>query len=147
MKTQQKIEEIINEAVTEKTFSLEIIAKIQDLKEEFNALTRQSEIDLENAKESRKQIENLTIKLSEKSTLLSAYELREEELTTWEKERAVKDVELKFQTSRANEIKELFGIVFRNPIVRETVYRNTAGNSNNNWNPENETTEKTTSLE
>lgn len=146
MNYQEKISTIVEEALTEKTFSLEIITKIKALKDVFESVTNQN-VELE------KQVtffQGANATLSTENTKViaqnEAYKSREVELAKKEKEADKKEYELAFQTKRGNEIKELFGIVFKNPTTQSMILRNTSGqdlNGNYRSGNENETVTKT----
>ena len=147
MNYQDKISTIVEEALTEKTFNLEIITKIKALKDDFETVTKENE-DLE------KQVtffQNANDVLSVENTQViaenTAYKAREDALATKEKAADKQAYELEFQTKRAVEIRELFGIVFRNPTVQTSVMRNTQKPVENgsclNYVSESETTTET----
>ena len=121
---QQKIEEIVSQAVTEKTFSLEIIEKIRSLKETSDAEIKKTEQLTKINDEIRIRNVNLDSEVRELTKKLTDFETRETEIAVKEKQLDRKDYELTFQINRANEIKELFSIVFKNPIIKEIAHRN-----------------------
>ena len=113
----KKIEEILDQALTEKTFSLDIINKIKELKDGFEAaskLTDSLNLQLDDTRKTldatRKDKDVLALKLN-------AYENREKDIITKEKELAKNLYELDFQKKRADELKELVSLVFRNPRI------------------------------
>ena len=124
MDYKDKISDIVEEALTEKTFSLEIVTKIKTLKDDFEKLTvtnegqgrRITDLEMEN-----KSIHAINEKLLAEN---NAYKAREDELEKKEKAADKVIYELEFQKKRGDEIKELFGVVFKNPVVRETAYKN-----------------------
>jgi len=142
-KYQQKIDEVLTQALTEKTFSLEIIEKIKSLKDGFEANTKLVDELSERLKFTTKQNEELRTTISDTNSKLDAYIKRESEIKTKEIALDKTNYELDFQKNRANEIKELMMIVFKNPVVRSNVYRN--GNNGNDY--VNETVSTTTEQE
>lgn len=127
----QKIEEVLTQALTEKTFSLEIIEKIKSLKDGFEASTKLVD-ELNNRLEFySKENNELKDNLSKTTEKLDKYIKREEVIK--DKESALKktEYELEFQTKRANEIKELMMIVFKNPVVRSSTFNNTYDSGSN----------------
>jgi organic radical activating enzyme len=121
----KQIEEIIETALTEKTFSLEIIEKIKSLRDGFaEAIEKNKELE-EDLRKLRAEHSVTVEKLSKTKLTLEECQIREAELVKREKEQDKKDYELEFQKKRAEEVKELFGIVFRNPTLKESVYKNT----------------------
>lgn len=134
-KYQQKIDEVLTQVLTEKTFSLEIIEKIKSLKDGFEANTELvNELD-ERLKFTTKQNEELRTNLSDTNSKLDAYIKRESEIKTKEIALDKTNYELDFQKKRADEIKELMMIVFKNPVVRSNVYK--SGNAGNDYTNEN----------
>lgn len=124
-KYQEKIEEVLTQALTEKTFSLEIIEKIKSLKDGFQA----NELLLEELHKRLEFVtkENVELKdnLSKTTDKLNKYIEREETIKTKESNQKKTEYELEFQKARANEIKELMMIVFKNPVVRSSTFNNT----------------------
>lgn len=122
MDYKKTIEEVLMTAVTEKTFSLEIIEKIKSLKDGFD---KSQDI----IKDLRKLIDNrnemLDVFEKDRDALalkVASYEARESDIATKEKTFEKNTYELSFQKSRADEIKDLFKIVFRNPTVQSSVF-------------------------
>ncbi len=119
----EKIEEILNETLTEKTFNLEIIGKIKTLKDDFQALQETNKKQEDLLTERYRQIEVLTGEKTKLTAKVEGFEKREHEISLKEKELDKNKYELEFQRNRAIEIKELFGIVFRNPVIKESAFR------------------------
>lgn len=139
MDYQVKIDEILTQAVTEKTFSLEIIEKIKSLRDAVNVMEVQSKLDKKTTDDLNKTLMDVRGNYSDISIKLEAYKKRETELATKEKVAERQDYALQFQKARADEIKEMFMHVFRNPtIVRSASHnRNTPIASNgyvSTWN-------------
>jgi len=122
-----KIEEVLTQALTEKTFSLEIIEKIKSLKDGFEA----SQLLLKTNTEVIDNLNKQIIILRKDQESLNEYKKRESEIKDKENSLAKKDYELEFQKNRANEIKELMTIVFRNPTILENSCRNYTDQSGN----------------
>ena len=122
MNYKDKIEEVITQALTEKTFSLEIIEKIKSLKDGFESAQENIKIQNLALESSNKTIEDLRLKNSELSTKVKLFEDREIAIASKEKVLEKTEYQLTFQTQRANEIKELFGTVFKNPTLQRSVF-------------------------
>jgi septal ring factor EnvC (AmiA/AmiB activator) len=130
MEYQNKIDEVITQVLTEKTFNLEIIEKIKLLKDDFeNAkqqITRLAEInsglykELDEHKEKCRTLDEEVQEFRKKSAEID------------KKERMLEknQYEIYFQTKRADEIKELFTIVFRNPVVQKSTFESVPLSSN-----------------
>lgn len=128
MKYIEKIEEVLTQALTEKTFSLEIIEKIKSLKDGFEAsekLVDELQTRLEFITKQNIEIQGNLNTTTEK---LNKYIEREKIISEKEASLAKTNYELEFQTKRANEIKELMMIVFKNPVVRSSTFNNTYDN-------------------
>jgi len=126
----EKIDEVLDQALTEKTFSLEIIEKIKSLHDGFASSQETIKQNNETIKLLNENATKANQEINKLSTLVSQYETREIELASKEKVAEKQAYELEYQKNRANEIKELFQIVFKNPVVRENVYKNLSGNNN-----------------
>lgn len=124
MNIEQEINKILDKAVIEKTFSLEAIDHIKNLRDEW---TKTMEINSRYG-DSVKRMGQEIIDLRAENSYLKNYQeavlKREEELLKKERVQEIVILQKEFSDRRANEIKEIFGIVFKNPIVRETVYKN-----------------------
>lgn len=144
-KYQEKIEEVITQALTEKTFSLEIIEKIKSLKDGFESSQKTIELMTLSAESSQKTIDELRTQNANLSSRVKSFEDRELDIKTKERELEKNKYELEFQQKRANEIKELFGIVFKNPVVQKSSfnshnkYENGFSNSSSSNSTETET--------
>lgn len=136
----KKIEEILAQTLTEKTFSLEIVDKIKTLKDDFESSQKLIDSLREKSLHNEKMITNLEERNTKLQELVNSYTIREKEISDKEKKLEKTNYELQFQTKRGDEIKELFGIVFKNPIVREGVYK--TGNNNNDYFNETKTVTK-----
>lgn len=118
-----KVDEILEQALTEKTFSLEIVEKIKALRDDFKTVSDKNEELTKSLNDKIVTITSLTNTNNSLNLELTAYKYRERAISDAEKKADKINYELVFQTQRANEIKELFGIVFKNPVVRENAYK------------------------
>ena len=120
----QKIDDIISEAITAKTFSLEIVEKIKSLRDDFGTeVTKNETLEKTNA-DLISGNNDLATQVSKLTAEVQTFKVRETSIAEKEKMLEKNEYELIFQKQRAEEIKQLFGIVFKNPTIRETVYRN-----------------------
>lgn len=129
---ENKINSIIEEAVTEKTFSLDIINKIKALRDDFSVISKSYELlkDVhERQSDSYKKITDEYNKLLER---VNSFEKRESELILREKQLDIQDLKLKHADEKYVITKELFGIVFKNPVVKEQAFKNTSTPLSNN---------------
>ena len=146
MEYTEKIQSIVEEALTEKTFSLEIITKIKALKDDFDGVSLELKLNKEALVQSNKFNTELMAKNEVLNTQNAGYKSREEALALKEKGAEKKEYELTYQTKRADEIKELFQIVFKNPVMQESVMKNgnvPNGNGSTAYTNENITSTKT----
>ena len=115
---QAKIQSIIEAAMTEQTFSLEIINRIKELNDGFISATKEIEV-LE--KKLQTVLENngtLNAQLCNANTKLRTFEERESKLIEREKSADRLEWERNSATSSKQEIKELVSMVFRNPVLK-----------------------------
>lgn len=115
-----KIEEVLTQALTEKTFSLEIIEKIKSLKDGFEA----NQLLIKNKDEQIVELKKIEVAYNEVCKKLEEYRKRENEIKDKENALAKTNYELEFQKNRANELKEVMMIAFRNPTLMENSSRN-----------------------
>ena len=133
MDYKDQIDQIITQALTDKTFSLEVIEKIRELKinvENLQSQNKELEKSLVATKEARDGYQN---KLLQTEKTLAEYKEREEAMYKAEKASDKLNYELEFQKQRANEIKELVGLVFRNPVLKRSEHGNRPIVDNNNY--------------
>ncbi len=130
--TSKQIEQIIDQAVTEKVFSLDIIEKIKGLKDDFEDAQDTIKVLQEQNKEHRENNKGLCDSnnalrdlLGKATATIDIWQAKEKHLDA--REKALYQVEMRaaYHEDRATEIKELFGIVFKNPVIKETVFKNT----------------------
>lgn len=117
---QKKISEIIEQVLTEKTFNLEIVEKIKRLREDVSFLTSEVERLNKEKEDLEKRNEDLSQKLADTEESLNSLKSKEKEILKREKNIEKMQYELEFQKARAEEIRQLFEIVFRNPTVLRT---------------------------
>lgn len=119
MEITKEIDDIIEKALVDKTFSLEVIEKIKELKERV--------IELDSVKEENKNLKkSLTTAETEigyKEGALENWNKREEELKTREAKVTESETKAASAETRLSDYKEMFGIVFRNPVLKETVFK------------------------
>lgn len=131
MDYKEKIEEVLTQVLTEKTFNIDVIEKIKSLKDGFESSTKlvdelKSRLDF-----ITKENTQLNQKNGELHIKLDTYIQRENDISDKEKNLAKTNYELEFQKKRADEIKELMMIVFKNPVVRKSSYNNVNDYGNN----------------
>ena len=125
--TLKKITTVIEEALITKTFSLEIIGRIKEIRDAHEKQAGELITAV-------KLNENLAINYNKEReradaavARLAGVEKRENDVTAREKSQDIKDVKNDFYKNWADKIEHLFGIVFKNPVVRESVYKNASG--------------------
>ena len=114
---QTAIDQLLQEAVTEKTFTLDIVDKIKRLKDDFASATKTIEDLRKEKQEACTESLNLQSKVYQLTDQQDGYDKRLADLVEREAQQERLAYELDFQRQRSTEIKELFGIVFRNPVV------------------------------
>lgn len=119
MSYQDDIQKILDQALTEKTFSLDVIDRIKALRDSCVSLEDVNKKATERIAWLEKESAEWKTKYDAANGVAAEWSKRSVEVMNREKVADLKEQELKFQTSRGNEIKEMFMHVFRNP----TVYR------------------------
>ena len=114
---QTAIDQLLQEAVTEKTFTLDIVDKIKRLKDDFASATKTIEDLRKEKQEMYVESVNLQSEVRRLTNQQDGYDKRLADLVEREARQERLAYELDFQRQRSTEIKELFGIVFRNPVV------------------------------
>lgn len=114
----KQIEAIIEQALTEKTFSLEIIGKIKELRDAHIEVVQKleaSEADREGWRNKYSDVSAENVRLEAK---VLEIEKREKDLAEREENQKLLQWERDSSIERRNEIKELVMMVFRNPIFK-----------------------------
>lgn len=117
MDYQKQIAEILDQALTEKSFSLEIIDKIKVLKDGFKESQDTNDYlsrRVENLETGNKELQGTVDNLRDRNKKL---EDASAAVDTERKAQEKVKYELEFQKQRANEMKEIVGMVFANPVV------------------------------
>ncbi len=126
-----KLKELLDGLVAEKSLSFEVLEQLRKVKTESEELAKNNFLLGENIKELDIRIQKLT----KENTILTT------EITQWKadeagivvRENAVRDIEHKNEIeklkathseSTLNQVKEIVGMVFKNTVVRETVNKN-----------------------
>ena len=124
MNYQTDIIDILDKALVEKTFDLEIVTKIKQLKDEHvTALERIKELEKERASYINIQ-SDLNRDLQQQKEALLVWRSKEKAIEEAEKGAEKLKYELQFQKDRGNEIKEMFMHVFRNPTIMRSKMTN-----------------------
>ena len=136
----EKINEVIESALTERTFSLEIIQKIKEIREELAEFR-------ETDKDQRERIASQIVSIDSLNAELSDFKAKETELKLMEVDllkrgRIIfeKETRAEFQKEKADLIERLFNTVFRNAEIRKDIFK-TAHITNNGYSstqPDNE---------
>lgn len=124
----EKLDAIVEEVVTEKTFSLEVVNRIKALKDEFEVLQnnhKKSQEDLKEEKKAhRETIEErdiLKLALEEFSKQLENMQKREKDVSVRELKQSLVEQRAEFSDRNTQNIYNLAALVFRNPtFVTET---------------------------
>jgi uncharacterized protein (DUF3084 family) len=119
MNYQQDINNIIEKALTEKTFTLEIIDEIKKLRELPEKL-EQASVQIDSLLKERAELQALNSTLSSQK---SNVEEREKAVALKERELEIKEIKSTFAETRLNDYKSMFDLVFRNTQVRENIYK------------------------
>jgi predicted RNase H-like nuclease (RuvC/YqgF family) len=114
----EEIDSILHKAVTEKTFTLEIVEQIKELRKLPELVTEQNTKILELEKKNSDQ-HNIIAKLE-----LDEANIKAREKAVAEKERAIelKEIEFKWKDNLLNEYKNVMTLVFRNQTIRQNKF-------------------------
>lgn len=126
MTFQEEVNKLIEKALVEKTFSLEIVEQIKKMRDDYISM----EASLKSSKENNDNLFKRNQELETENTTLKARDVnvssREKVVKEKEDKQALEELKLQNAIESKKEIKELFGIVFKNPVVRSNVYKNTS---------------------
>lgn len=125
-----KINEIIDDILVNKTFSLETVDKIKSIKDRTVLLEKHNLQLLEDKEKKDEEISRLNSIVEELSDFKRNAIKVENDIIEREKSLYKKEVEASFQKEKATLIKELFDTVFRNTEVRKNIYKQTQVVSN-----------------
>lgn len=121
----EEINKLVDDLIVEKTFSLEIVEKIKKMRDDFLAMEEKEK----QTSERNSELTTQNSKLVEENNRLKAHDEgvtnREKVVAEKEAKQALQDLKLEHAVDKHKEMKELLGIVFKNPVVRETAYKNT----------------------
>lgn len=127
MDYKEKIDKIVEEALSDKTFSLEVVQRIKQLKDDLESLEAEKEKLTEKLELSDKnyhEVKALLAKKTEEHDVLSQtveeWEKREEGLIKRETKVELVEQRANMEAASRTEIKELVGLLFKNPVVRKT---------------------------
>ncbi len=126
----EKLKELIDGLVTEKSLSFEVLEQVRKVKETSDELIKTNTIQGEQLLEFGKKEKNLLEEISILSKEISGWKVRESSLI--EREKAVLDIEheneieklkAKHSSDTLKEVKEVVGMVFKNTVLRESVIK------------------------
>lgn len=127
-----KLQNIIDGLVAEKSLSFDVLDQLKSVKDESTRLQEKSKetSDLLNSCKNEIETKRLSIvDLESKNKVLIekivAYEKREDELKHFEHQKELFSVREQSALNRLNDVKEVFSIVFKNTITRESVTKST----------------------
>jgi hypothetical protein len=122
-----ELQAIIDQAITEKTFSLEVIDRIKEMKDSISALESNLEVAQETIKARDARITELNNSLFEANgrllateELLDGWKKREADVVKREIDQRLVDNERMFQTRRGDEMKEIVMAMCKNPTFVQT---------------------------
>jgi chromosome segregation ATPase len=130
---QKKIDAIVEEALTEKTFSLEVVQKIKALKDDLADLQEANnkwredfndqKITLGKETSERLRLEERVEKLQQD---IEGWESREDNLIKREISQSLLDLRANMNEQFYHELKDLVGIIFKNPVTIKQVNKQEA---------------------
>lgn len=132
MDYKKQIDVILEGALQEKTFSLEAVEKIKELRDKFLETELELKSMCETADARYKENTRLDGVISKLREEIKVFTEKEEQVARYLIEKDKLEYQLEGQRSRADEIKEMFGIVFKNPVMLKSVTGNKGHLDNNN---------------
>lgn len=114
----KEIDDILHKAVTEKTFTLEIVEQIKELRK-LPELVEQKDDQIASL---NKLVQELTL---DKNTLLNQktnVEVKEKTLNEKERALELKEVEFRWKDNLLSEYKNMMSLVFRNQTIRQNKF-------------------------
>lgn len=120
----KKVNDVIEEALTEKTFNLEIVGKIKEIRDEITRLQGENERLVKDQKDKGDLIVALNNRNNQLSEREQGFDKREEALYASEKELYKKEQTAANETAKLNLAVDLFKTVFRNTEVRSEMFKN-----------------------
>jgi len=124
----KEINSIIERALTEKTFNLEIIEEIKKLRELPGMIEEANKRIEVLVKENTEIFSQLNVFKGKEADLVK----REEEITKRERAQELTDVKNQSKDLILKEYKDVMNLVFRNTTVRENIYSNKQVQVSNN---------------
>jgi hypothetical protein len=119
--SEQKMQQVIEEILTTKTFNLDIVGKIKEMREEMIADKKTIE-ELRKYKEEYLKINHeLIAKNNEQAIALKRWQELSDSMGKEAKENDKIRYEKDFQVKRADEIRSILDLIFHNSIIRERV--------------------------
>lgn len=120
----QKLTEMIDALVAEKTFSLDGVKAIEALRVSAEGLQKKLASAIEQSDSYLKGREEMTALAASRAAEVASWQTREAAIS--KRELAMTELEKRSAVSdaRAETVKECFGLVFRNAVVSETAMRN-----------------------
>jgi len=119
---QQKLTEMIDALVTEKTFSLAGVQAIEALRAKADGLEKMVESVTKERDSYSTQRDLANKAANEKTAVIEGWMKRETDIVTREKTMTAKDQEAAVSKARADTFAECFGMVFRNIEVRREMF-------------------------
>jgi len=120
----EEVDKVIESALIEKTFNLDIIGKIKELRDELLRLQESNEILKKDIDEKNNLITGLNNRNNSLSDECEKFKTREKLLNESEKELYKKEQTALNESSKLTLVVDLFKIVFRNTEVRSEMFKN-----------------------
>jgi len=117
-----KLTELIESLIEEKTFSLEGVKAIEEMRQKAAAQEARIEATANEIKEARLEILSLETANSKLATAMALTEKREHDLAAREKAAFENEKKAAVSTAESSAYKHAFEIVFRSNTVRETIH-------------------------
>lgn len=118
MSIPKEIQQIFDDAVMQKTLSLEVFGAITRLKDSHDATVRQLEAERASHEATRKREGELSRITTAQAVALGEYEKRKDDLAAFEKQADRLRYTAETEVDRRKEMLGLVGLVFRSPVYK-----------------------------
>jgi len=126
-----KLNNIIEQLVAEKSLSLEVLEQLKRIKDESNILTSENKQHLETIKNYSENNDKLINANKQLSSIIDGWKLRENNLISREKavldsehKNEIQELKANYAISTLQEVKGVVEMVFKNVTVRKSIHKN-----------------------
>lgn len=117
-----KLNTLIDSLVAEKSLSFEVVEQLKAVRDENIKLGEELKVSKERIRVLEEHNNVLVTKNIELKANEDSVKAREIAVSKIEHEKEIANLKVDFANNRANEVKEIVSLVFKNPIIRKTAY-------------------------